>query len=209
LSVMTQAQLQHAMFPVGGYTKEQVREVAVGFGLRVASKSDSQDLCFVADGDYRRFLRDHLAHSAPGGEIRLSTGETLGQHDGLYNYTIGQRKGLGISWAEPLYVIAKDAASNALIVGTRDELGKDTFSAKQINWIAGKPPVEPFTAEVKIRYKAEPMTATVHPEGDDRARFALDHPLPDVTPGQGAVIYDGDRVVGSGIIERQPVSISA
>lgn len=209
LSVLTQAQLQHAMFPVGGYTKEQVRELAAGFGLRVASKSDSQDLCFVADGDYRRFLRDHLAHRAAGGEIRLSTGERLGEHDGLYNYTIGQRKGLGINWSEPLYVIAKDTASNALIVGTRDELGTKTFDATQINWITGKPPEKPFAAEVKIRYKAEAMKAVIHPRGEDGARFELDHPLPDVTPGQGAVIYDGDRVMGSGLIERQPESLSA
>ena len=201
LSVLTQYQLAHAMFPVGGYTKAEVREIAAGFGLRVASKSDSQDLCFVADGDYRRFLRDHLGESGKSGDIRLTSGEIIGQHQGLYDYTIGQRKGIGISWEEPLYVIAKDAASNAIIVGTRDKLGTDRFIAKQVNWIAGSPPDAEFRAEVKTRYKSRFAAGLVQPIGADRAIIQLDDPVADITAGQGAVIYLGDRVVGSGIIE--------
>lgn len=201
LSVLTQEQLRHAMFPVGGYTKDEVRELATRFGLPVASKHDSQDLCFVADGDYRRFLRDHGATSMQPGPIRLLSGEVVGEHQGLPNYTTGQRKGLGVSYAEPLYVLSKDAAANALIVGTRDELGSRQLTAHGVNWISGAPPAGAVRAEVKIRYRATPAAALVTPCGDDAVEVLFDTPLPDITAGQGAVFYDGDRVLGSGIID--------
>src|SRR5690606_5945934 len=181
LSVLTQEQLRHAMFPVGGYTKDEVRELATRFGLPVASKHDSQDLCFVADGDYRRFLRDHGATSMQPGPIRLLSGEVVGEHQGLPNYTTGQRKGLGISYAEPLYVLRKDAAANALIVGTRDELGSRQLTAHGVNWISGAPPAGAVRAEVKIRYRATPAAATVTPCGDDAVEVLFDTPLPDIT----------------------------
>lgn len=202
LSVLNQEQLSHAMFPVGGYTKDTVRQIAAKFGLPVASKHDSQDLCFVADGDYRRFLRRYADDAMQPGPIQRVGGEVLGEHEGLPNYTIGQRKGLGVSFAEPLYVLEKNAATNTLVVGTREELGRDHLTAHSINWIAGEPPDEPLRAEVKIRYKAWPVAATVSPVDGDCAEVTFDEPLPDITAGQGAVFYDGDRVIGSGIIDK-------
>ena len=200
LSVLTQDQLKHAMFPVGGYTKPEVRKLAEGFGLPVASKGDSQDLCFVADGDYRRFLRAHDSEGSRPGEIKLRSGEVLGQHEGLPAYTIGQRKGLGISWREPLYVLEKDVRTNTLVVGPRSEMGGDRLHAVNVNWVAGRPPAEDIRAQVKIRYKSRFAPGTVTPLGADSVSIQFDDPLPDITPGQGAVIYIDDRVVGSGII---------
>lgn len=202
LSMVTQKQLSHAAFPVGGYTKDEVRELAASFDLPVASKVDSQDLCFVADGDYRRFLRRAAPESMAAGPIVLRSGKVIGQHEGLPNYTIGQRRGVGISWSEPLYVLGKQQRTNTLIVGTRDELGANAFDVREVNWISGDPPAGPFRAEVKIRYRARPAWATITPRGADRASVCLDVPLPDVTPGQGAVFYDGDRVVSGGLIAR-------
>lgn len=200
LAMLTQDQLRHALFPVGGHTKAEVRDLAASFGLPVASKHDSQDLCFVADGDYRRFLREHAAESFTPGPITLRSGRIIGQHQGLPAYTIGQRKGLGIAWEEPLYVVAKHAVSNTLIVGSREELGSTRLSAAQMNWIAGQPPTGPFAAEVKTRYTAQPVAARVTPIMADRVEIELETALPDITPGQGAVLYDGDRVIGAGII---------
>ncbi len=203
LSVLTQEKLQHALFPIGDYTKAEVRALAATFGLPVASKHDSQDLCFLADGDYRRFLREHAPQAIRPGPILTRNGEQLGEHTGLPHYTIGQRKGLGISHPEPLYVLATDPARNALIVGTAEELGVSALEAGRVNWIAGEPPArEPFRAEVKIRYSARPAPATVTPLPDDRLRAVFDAPLRDITPGQGAVVYEGDVVLGGGIITR-------
>jgi tRNA-specific 2-thiouridylase len=177
-----------------------VRALAERFGLPVASKGESMDLCFVADGDYRRFLSTEQPEAFRPGPIRLPNGAVLGEHAGLPAYTIGQRKGLGVSWREPLYVIAKEAESNALIVGSRDALGRDRLHASDVNWIAGGPPEGPFRARVKIRYKAEAAQATVEPQGADAVLIRFDEPLPDITAGQGAVMYDGDRVIGGGVI---------
>ncbi|KAB2867177.1 MAG: tRNA 2-thiouridine(34) synthase MnmA [Anaerolineae bacterium] len=204
LSVMTQEQLRYTLFPVGEYIKPQVRELAANFGLPVASKHDSQDLCFLGDGDYRRFLREHgpvdLFISGP---ILNRRGEQVGTHDGLPNYTIGQRKGLGISGSgDPLYVLDLDRQRNAVIVGTRDELGRDRLIAGRVNWIAGAPPAEVIRAEVKIRYKAKPAPATLEALPDGRVNVIFDDPLRDITPGQGAVFYDGDRCLGGGLIHR-------
>ena len=200
LSVLNQRQLSHAMFPVGGYVKSEVREIAARFGLRVAHKSDSQDLCFVADGDYRRFMREAAPAAFQRGPIMTRHGAVLGEHDGLASYTIGQRKGLGLSSPEPLYVIAKQPETNALIVGVRAELGASRFEASQMTWSSGVVPSGNIRADVKIRYKAEPAAAHVSPVGDGRAEIVLDEPLPDITPGQGAVLYRDDLVLGCGII---------
>jgi tRNA-uridine 2-sulfurtransferase len=202
LCVLQQNHLAHTLFPVGEYPKDEVRKIAERFGLPTASKQDSQDLCFLGDGDYRRFLRDHSPAIMQKGPIVLKTGEVIGEHDGLANYTIGQRKGLGVSYHEPLYVIATNPYRNALIVGIRDELGQSLFTAKRVNWINGVPPQSAIEATVKIRYKAKPVPATITPLPDDRMHVALATPLRDVTPGQGAVIYDGDVCLGGGIIER-------
>ena len=202
LSVLNQKKLQHALFPVGGYTKPQVRELAAKFGLPVASKGDSQDLCFLGDGDYRRFLREHgPVDMFEEGPITLSDGTELGTHEGLPNYTIGQRKGLGIAYSEPLYVLKLDRENNTLIVGTCAELGNDELVTDTFNWIAGHAPAEAFHAEIKIRYKAKPRPGIVTPLDDGRVHVKFEDPLRDITPGQGAVIYVGDLCLGSGIIQ--------
>ncbi len=205
LSVLGQEQLSHALFPVGGYTKPEVREIAKRFGLPTASKQDSQDLCFIGDNNYRRFLTDHAPEVMVSGPIIRKNGEVVGEHHGLVNYTIGQRKGLGLSSPDPLYVIGINPQQNVLVVGTADELGRSTLTAKRVNWVSGITPTEPFRAEVKIRYKATPVPALVEPLPDARMSITFEGALRDITPGQGAVVYDGDRVLGGGVIER-PIS---
>lgn len=208
LSVLTQAKLQHAMFPVGEYEKPEVRAIADRISLNVASKKDSQDLCFLGDGDYRRFLREHGTPSMfESGPILASDGQEIGTHEGLPNYTIGQRKGLGIYAPEPMYVLQMDADRNALIVGTRDELGNDTLIAAGVNWISGEPPVEPITVQVKIRYKSKPAAATLTPLTENRVHVKFDAPLRDITPGQGAVFYQDDLCLGGGLITRREITI--
>jgi tRNA-specific 2-thiouridylase len=200
LALVTQFQLQHALFPVGEYTKPQVRQLAEGFGLPTASKADSQDLCFVADGDYRRFLMAHAPEAARSGPIVNRRGEVLGQHKGLAYYTVGQRKGIGIAWSEPLYVLALLPDRNELVVGPESALGSGRLVARDVNWIAGEAPSEPVRAGVKIRYKAVEVPALVTPIGESQAGVHLDAPLRDITPGQGVVFYDGGVVLGGGTI---------
>ena len=203
LSVMGQAQLNHALFPVGEYSKPEIRQTAERLGLPTASKKDSQDLCFIGDGNYRRFLAEHAPDVMVAGPIVRTNGDVIGQHEGLANYTIGQRKGLGVHSLEPMYVIGMSPYRNALIVGTQDELGQRELTANRVNWVSGEAPAEPFRAEVKIRYKANPLPAWIEPLVPDRITVHFDEPLRDITPGQGAVVYDGDVCLGGGIIERQ------
>jgi tRNA-specific 2-thiouridylase len=203
LSVLGQQQLQHALFPVGEFAKTEVRQLAERFGLPTASKKDSQDLCFLGDGDYRRFLSQYAPDVMAVGPIVRKSGVVVGQHQGLANYTIGQRKGLGVQAAEPLYVIGMNPHVNALVVGTAEQLGKTELSARRANWVSGETPSEPFYADVKIRYKAKPMRALIEPLDDNRFHASFDEPLRDITPGQGAIVYDGDVCLGGGIIERQ------
>jgi tRNA-specific 2-thiouridylase len=200
LSVLTQDQLRHALFPVGEYAKPQVRELAAKFGLRVASKGESQDLCFIADGDYRRFMRSMAPEGVVPGPIRLRTGELVGTHTGLPNYTIGQRKGLGLAWPEPLYVLGKEPRTNTLLVGKRAELGAEYFHVTAVHWLDGITPTTDVRAEVKTRYTATPVRARVAPVDKDAANIWLDEPVADITPGQGAVFYQDDLVLGGGII---------
>jgi tRNA-specific 2-thiouridylase len=203
LSVLTQNKLRHALFPVGKYNKPEVRALATEFDLPVAQKHDSQDLCFLVDNDYRRFLRQQAPDAIRPGPIVRRDGQQIGIHTGLPNYTIGQRKGLGISYPEPLYVLGTDPARNALIVGTVDELGQRRLVAGRVNWIAGSTPAEAFRADVKIRYTARSAPATVTPLDDGRFTVEFDDPLRDISPGQSAVIYDGDVCLGGGIIVQE------
>lgn len=210
LSVLNQEHLAHALFPCGDFTKPQIRELASKFGLPTASKHDSQDLCFLGDGDYRRFLREHAPEIMQPGPIALSNGEIIGEHNGLANYTIGQRKGIVAHGGQPLYVLSVNPYRNALIVGTREQLGQSSFTASKVSWQAGlAPSTEPFHAQVKIRYKAQSVGAYVTPLAGDRMHVQLDMPLRDITPGQGAVIYAGDLVLGLGIIDKRPESEAA
>ncbi len=204
LHVLGQQELAHALFPVGGYTKAEVREMARARGLPVADRPESQDLCFLADGDYRRFLARHAPDAVRPGPIMDTAGRRLGQHQGLPFYTIGQRKGLGLSGPEPLYVIATDPATNTLIVGRRAELGRNRFRVQPVNWISGEAPATPLRCTVKIRYKASEVPATVTPLEGGYAEVITDEPLYAVTPGQAAVFYDGEVVLGGGIICMSP-----
>ena len=201
LSVLGQQELAHALWPLGEMTKPQVRERAARFNLPVAEKVESQDLCFLADGDYRDFLVRHApAGAIRPGQIRDRSGKVLGEHRGLPFYTIGQRKGIGLAASEPLYVIALDAADNALIVGTQHELGRRECSARHLHYVSGVTPIEPFRASAKIRYKARDAAVTVYPHGA-LARVEFDEPQRDITPGQGLVLFDGEVVLGQGFIE--------
>lgn len=202
LHMLTQQHLAHVLFPVGELTKPAVRQIAAARGLPVAGRHDSQDLCFLADGDYRRFLRDWAPPDAISpGPIVDSTGAVLGQHQGLPFYTIGQRKGLGIAASEPLFVLRLEPASNEVMVGPARELGNDRLVAREVNWIAGQPPAGPIEAQIKIRYRARPMPGTLCPLGDSRVEVRFEAPLRDITPGQGAVFYQGDLCLGGGLIE--------
>lgn len=201
LHVMGQDELARTLFPVGGYTKPQVRELAEKFGLVSAKKSDSMDLCFLGKDDYRNFLTRN-ADIAFAGSIRRKDGTEVGKHNGLAFYTIGQRKGLGISSAEPLFVIGKDLAENALIVGSRDDLATLALATEKTNWIHSAP-VHPTRVEVKIRYKAQPVPATVTVTGEGTTEVEFDEPVFGVAAGQGAVFYDGDVCLGGGLISVQ------
>lgn len=200
LSVMGQEQLARTQFPVGEYPKAEVRRIACELGLDIANRKDSQDLCFLGNKDYRRFLEARAPDLMTRGPIVNSRGEVLGEHSGLSNYTIGQRKGLGLSSNEPLYVLAMNPIKNALVVGARGELGRDQLVAERFNWVGGAPPKEAVRAEVKIRYRSPPQLALVKPMDDDRARIEFDEPQQAVTPGQAAVAYQGDVCLGGGVI---------
>ncbi len=201
LHILTQEKLQRALFPVGEYPKTEIRKIAESFGLPTASRADSQDLCFLAGDDYRNFLARNAPEINQPGEIVTRDGKVIGQHNGLANYTIGQRKGLNVASPIPLYVIMKHATRNTLVVGVADELGSSELIAKDINWVSGDAPSEPFRTLVKIRYTARAVPAEVTPlEGGSRASVRFDVPARDVTAGQAAVFYVGEEVLGGGII---------
>jgi tRNA-uridine 2-sulfurtransferase len=201
LHVLNQEKLKHALFPIGGYTKPEIRQIAEKHGLPTASRKDSQDLCFLAGEDYRNFIKRNAAEMLQPGEIVRRDGRSLGGHTGLANYTIGQRKGLGVASPVPLYVLGKNAAENTLIVGTQEELGSLELTAHDVNWVGGETPLEPFRAQVKIRYTAKEAEASVTPVGTDLVRVLFDAPQRDVTAGQAAVFYQGDVLIGGGIIQ--------
>ena len=200
LHVLDQEKLQHALFPVGEYTKPEIRQIAEKHGLPTASRKDSQDLCFLAGEDYRNFLHRNAAEMLKPGEIVTREGLPIGVHDGLANYTIGQRKGLGVASPVPLYVITKDALRNTLIVGTQNQLGSQELMARDVNWLSGETPREPFRAEVKIRYTAKEAEALVTPMGENQAQVTFDALQRDITAGQAAVFYQDDLLIGGGII---------
>jgi tRNA-uridine 2-sulfurtransferase len=201
LHVLNQEKLKKALFPVGQYPKSEIRRIAAEANLPVATRHDSQDLCFLAGEDYRNFLARNAPEMLKAGDIIDRTGKILSRHSGLPNYTIGQRKGLGIPSLVPLYVLAKDAVSNTLVVGTEDELGTRELVTGQINWIDGLPRMSPFRALVKSRYTALEAAAELIPlyEGK-QAQVIFDVLQRDITPGQAAVFYNGDVVLGGGII---------
>ncbi|MGG6294744.1 tRNA 2-thiouridine(34) synthase MnmA [Leptolyngbya sp. AN02str] len=193
--------LAHTLFPLGDQTKVETRRMATEFGLHTAEKPESQDLCLIeAHGSMQAFLDKFLAPKE--GDIVDQDGRVLGRHTGIHHYTIGQRKGLGIAAANPLYVIGLDAGRNQVIVGDRTDMLVPEFSVQRVNWVSIAPPSTPIRAEVQIRYRATPVGATVAPLEGNRARIVFDEPQFGVTPGQAAVWYDGEVVLGGGIIER-------
>jgi tRNA-specific 2-thiouridylase len=200
LHVLNQEKLARALFPIGDYPKVEIRAIAESYGLPTASRKDSQDLCFLAGEDYRNFLQRNAAEMLQPGAILTQDGRAIGEHNGLANYTIGQRKGLGIASLVPLYVLGKNSTTNTLIVGTQDELGLHELTARDINWLSGETPSEPFRAEVKIRYTAKEAEALVTPMNGNQVQVQFDAPQRDITAGQAAVFFQSDLMIGGGII---------
>jgi tRNA-specific 2-thiouridylase len=203
---LTQKQLARTLFPLGEMVKPEVRQLAREMDLAVASKGDSQEICFVPNGDYAAFLNAYLKDKgvepqSTHGSIVTTDGRTLGEHQGVHHFTVGQRKGLGISSKEPLYVISTDSQTQRVVVGGNEDLLCGRFVARQLNWISIAGVAAPVRAQVKIRNKHAAAPATIHPTADAGCvEVVFDEPQRAVTPGQGAVFYDGDLVLGGGWI---------
>ncbi len=202
LYMLNQEQLAHSLFPVGEYEKTQIRAIAASLNLPVAYAPDSQDLCFVSNEDYRRFIRLHAPELIQPGLIVRRDGTLLGEHQGLIDYTIGQRRGLRLASTQRLYVLEKDVGSNRLIVGTEEELEQSEALVEDLHWVAGTPPSGSFRSAVKTRYTAAETWADVSVLEENQARITFETPQRALTPGQAAVFYDGDIVLGGGIISR-------
>jgi tRNA-uridine 2-sulfurtransferase len=202
---LTQEQLSRTLFPLGGFTKPEVRELAREYGLMLANKADSQEICFIPGGDYKRFIDAYLEEQgevAPdtAGELVSVGGESRGHHGGVHNFTVGQRKGLGVASPSPLYVISIDSARKQVTVGTEQELQRGSLRARKLNWISMDGLEGEMRAQVKIRHRHEPAWATLCSSGEDEVEVRFDEPVRAVTPGQAAVFYFGDEVVGGGWI---------
>lgn len=200
LYTMTQDELAHTLFPLASYTKEEIRTLARAHDLVTARKKDSQDICFIPDGDHGRFLTEEYGLDCPEGNFVSPDGAVLGRHRGILRYTVGQRRGLGISAPTRLFVLEKNAQTNTITVGTEEQLKCQIFLVCDLNWIAIAPPEQPVRASVRTRYHGAETPATITPLPDGTARIVLDVPQRAVSPGQAAVFYDGDLVVGGGTI---------
>ncbi|MGH1393562.1 MAG: tRNA 2-thiouridine(34) synthase MnmA [Trichormus sp.] len=201
---LSQDLLAASLFPLGEMQKADTRRIAAEHGLKTADKPESQDLCLVeSNGSMRSFLDKYLAPKT--GDIVDTTGKVLGQHDGVHHYTIGQRKGIGIAAAEPLYVIELDAVNNRVVVGDRTKATQPECTVSRVNWVSMAEPTSPIRAEVQIRYRSTPAPVTVIPLENSRVRLVFDEPQFSITPGQAAVWYDGEKVLGGGIIEQMAV----
>ncbi len=200
---LTQKQLAHTLFPCGKMPKEEIRRIAEENNLINADKPDSQDICFVPDGDYASFIENRTGEVSPKGEFVLTDGRVLGEHNGLIRYTIGQRKGLGISYSEPLFVVEKDVEQNRVVLGTKDEIFSTKLYAKDVNFISFD--VEkldkPFRTFAQTRYHQSAESCVVTYLGDSRVEVVFDQPKKAISKGQAVVFYDGDYVVGGGTIE--------
>jgi tRNA-specific 2-thiouridylase len=202
LFTLTQGQMARVVFPLGDKTKGEVRQLAARLGLRVAEKADSQEVCFVPDDDYRRFLEARRGKEiSRTGEIVNCRGEVLGYHHGIYSYTIGQRRGLGIAAPNPYYVLALDGSQNRVIIGERDELWANGLVADRMNWISFPGLEEEVEALVQIRSRHPGVPAVLSSLGEEKVRVQFKTPQRSVTPGQAAVFYQGDEVLGGGWIE--------
>jgi tRNA-specific 2-thiouridylase len=198
---LTQDQLARAVFPVGGLTKAEVRSLAAAHGLPNADKAESQEICFVPDDDYAGFVERQSAPADRGGPIVDAEGREVGRHGGVHRFTVGQRRGLGITSARPLYVLAVRPASRTVVVGEADRLEAPGLVAREVNWLSIDPPAEARRAAVKIRYRAAEAPATLRPRPEGGVEVRFDAPQRAVTPGQAAVFYDGEVCLGGGWIE--------
>ena len=198
---LTQEQLAHTLFPLGGMPKTRVREIAEENGFINASKPDSQDICFVPDGDYASAIERFTGIKPQKGDFLDMQGNVIGTHLGVIHYTIGQRKGLGTAFGEPRYVCGISAKDNTVTLGSNSDLFRREVRVGEINWISGETPQGEFRCTAKIRYNQKERPAAAIPDGSDRATLIFDEPQRAITPGQSAVFYDGDTVLGGGIIE--------
>ncbi len=199
---LTQDLLKGSIFPLGNQTKNQTRKIAEELGLKTAQKPDSQDLCLIeTHGSMQEFLKKYLSEKE--GEIVDLEGKVLGKHNGIHNYTIGQRKGIGVSYSEPLYVVKLDRVMNQVVVTTRDKAGQNECLVDRMNWVSIAEPTIPIKAEVKVRYRTPAVPVNVIPIGGNRIKLVFDEPQFGITPGQAAVLYQGDLLLGGGIIQRE------
>lgn len=200
LAGLNQHQLAHTLFPLGEMNKTQVRQIAEAQGFTNSKKRDSQDICFIPDGDYYRFLKEHTGKEYPGGAYLDLSGKTVGKHQGAAAYTIGQRKGLGIALGQAMYVCDKDMVANTVTLGPNEALFRTTLLANNWNWLPFSNLTEPLRVKAKARSRMAEQPATVYPEENGCARVVFDEPQRAITPGQAVVLYDEDVVVGSGTI---------
>lgn len=200
LACLNQHQLSHVLFPLGEFSKGQIREIAEKQGLLTAKKRDSQDICFIPDGDYMAFIRRYTGKNYDTGTFLDLQGKVIGTHGGAIRYTLGQRKGLGLAMGTPVYVCSKDMAANTVTVGPEEALFTQVLLAEEWNWIPFPMLAEPIRVTAKARYRHIPQPATVYPEENGRARVVFDNPQRAITPGQTVVLYQDDMVVGSGTI---------
>ncbi len=197
---LTQRELSRLLLPLGGLTKNRVRQLAEEHGFINAKKRDSQDICFVPDGDYAAFIRRHTGKTFPPGPFVGTNGEVYGQHKGIIQYTVGQRKGLGLSFPQPMYVCEVDPAENRVVLGKHEELFSREFTAREINLISCPAIPEPMRVKAKARYRQTEQPAVVVQTGPDELKVTFDQPQRAITKGQAVVLYDGDTVVGGGTI---------
>ena len=197
---LTQEQLAHTLFPLGNMRKNEVREIAEKNGFINARKPDSQDICFVPNGNYADFLEYYTGKEYSAGDFLSTDGAVLGKHKGIVRYTVGQHKGLGISTDEPLYVMKINAGDNTVILGKESELYSRDVIVRDFNWISCEAPMGEIRCKAKVRYRQKEQWATVLPIGDATVKIVFDEPQRTITPGQAAVLYDGDIVLGGGTI---------
>jgi tRNA-specific 2-thiouridylase len=187
--------------PCGAFTKDQIREKAKEIGLSVATKPDSQEICFIQDNDYGRYLSENCDKKILPGKFVDTKGNVLGSHKGIVHYTIGQRKGLGIAFGRPMFVVGLDVKNNTVILGEDSDVFSDSLTASDLNFISVEKPTDGMRVTAKIRYSAKEAPATINLIGDDRVRVIFDQPQRAITPGQSVVFYDEDIVVGGGTID--------
>lgn len=192
--------LNHVIFPVGGYTKTEIREMSRQAGIQTANKPDSQEICFIPDNDYAGFLTRYRGEQETSGDLVDTSGKVLGQHSGYQQFTIGQRKGLGVAFGEPRFVVRIEPDTRRVVIGTKSELGRSNLTANRLNWLIPEPPRQ-FRCTAQIRYQHTPAACTVNCESEEQLVVEFDEPQFGVAPGQALVLYENDRVLGGGWIQ--------